>query len=64
MKKPVKDYYEKMKIEQINIDIAAFLKETGLHAGSVGNFNLYKLLYAYFGSQKRREEINKFVNDF
>ena len=61
-----KDYYEKLNEEQINEGIAAFIKYGPIKAGSitVDNFNLYKLLYAYFGSVEKREQMNRIAEEY
>ena len=61
-----KDYYESLNIDQINEGIAALIKYGPIKAGSitVDNFNLYKLLYAYFGSVKKREQMNRIAEEY
>ncbi len=61
-----KDYYERINGEQIDEGIAAFIKYGPIKAGSitVDKFNLYKLLYAYFGSVKKREQMNRIAEEY
>jgi hypothetical protein len=51
------DYYQTLESVIINKGIYEFLKGTCLNAASVGNINLYKLLYTYFGDISCREQM-------
>jgi len=61
-----KDFYESLSIDEINKGIEAFIKYGPINAGSitVANFNLYKLLYAYFGSKQIREQMNQIAEKY
>ena len=53
--------YETLSIDKILDGIAAFLKVTELPQGSVGEFDLYKLMQCYFWDKAKRLKINEII---
>jgi hypothetical protein len=53
--------YDKISVDEINKAVGTILKELNMNGGSVGGFDLYRLLQVYFREVDKRDQINKFL---
>jgi hypothetical protein len=63
LEKVYSEDYENISINKINKAVGIILKELNMAHGSVGGFDLYKLLQIYFKDIDKREQINHILGD-